>query len=53
MPKKRNGTAIDGVAMGVLAIVCGVIVLVYPGLLRWIVGVYLIVVGVLAISRRR
>lgn len=52
MAKKRVGNRINGVAMGVLAIVCGVIVLVYPGLLRWIVGIYLIVAGVLAISKR-
>ena len=53
MPAKRAGIKIDSVAMGILAIVFGVLVLVWPGMLRWLVGIYLIVVGVLAITRRR
>lgn len=53
MPAKRTGARINGVAMGILAIVFGILVLAWPGMLRWLVGIYLIVVGVLAIFGRR
>jgi len=35
--------------MGILAIVVGILVLVWPDLIRWFVGVGLIVLGVVAI----
>jgi len=43
---------ISGLWVGIIAIVIGVLVLVFPDLLRWILGIGLIVVGVLAILRR-
>jgi len=43
---------ITGLWMGIIAIVFGVLVLVFPDLLRWLVAIFLIVVGVLGISRR-
>jgi hypothetical protein len=43
---------VRGLAMGVVAIVVGILVLVFPDLLRWILGIGLIVVGLLAILRR-
>jgi hypothetical protein len=38
--------------MGVVAIILGILVLVLPELIRWFVGVGLIVIGVLALARR-
>jgi hypothetical protein len=43
---------VSGLVMGVVAIVVGVLVLGFPDLLRWIVGIGLIVVGLLAILRK-
>ncbi len=45
--------SISGVAMGVLALVAGILVLIFPELVRWIIGIFLIVWGVLAIMNRR
>jgi hypothetical protein len=42
----------SGVAFGVVAIVVGILVLVLPGLLQWIVGIGLIVIGILALVRK-
>jgi len=47
-----KGIRIRGLWTGVIAIVVGILVLAFPELLRWIVGVGLIVVGILAILRR-
>jgi membrane protein implicated in regulation of membrane protease activity len=38
--------------MGIIAIIVGILVLALPGLLKWIVGIGLIVGGVLAVLRR-
>jgi hypothetical protein len=43
---------VRGLAMGIVAIVVGILVLTVPDLLRWILGIGLIVVGLLAILRR-
>jgi len=43
---------VSGLAMGIVAIVVGILVLGFPDLLRWIVGIGLIVVGILAILRK-
>ncbi|MFP4642582.1 MAG: DUF3096 domain-containing protein [Chloroflexota bacterium] len=43
----------SGVVMGIIAIVAGVLVLIWPELVRWIIGIFLIVWGVLAIINRR
>ncbi len=45
--------SISGVAMGVLAIVAGLLVLMLPDLVRWVIGIFLIVWGVLAVVNRR
>jgi len=45
--------SISGMAMGILAVVAGLLVLIWPELLRWIIGIFLIVWGVLAIIDRR
>ncbi len=44
---------ITGLWMGIIAIIIGILVLALPGLLQWIVGIGLIVVGVLAILGKR
>lgn len=44
---------ISGMLMGIVAIVVGILVLVFPDLLRWIIGIGLIVVGILALLGRR
>lgn len=43
---------ITGVTMGVIAIILGVLVLVLPDLIRWFVGVGLIVMGIMALVRK-
>lgn len=42
-----------GLWVGIIAIVFGILVLALPDLLRWLVGIALIVVGILAILGRR
>ncbi len=42
----------SGATMGVIAIVLGILVLVLPDLIRWFVGVGLIVLGVLALVKK-
>jgi uncharacterized membrane protein HdeD (DUF308 family) len=49
----RKSIKISGVAMGILAIIAGVLVLGWPDLIRWIIGIFLIVWGVLAVMDRR
>ncbi len=43
---------VSGLAAGIVAIVVGILVLGFPDLLRWIVGIGLIVVGLLAVLRK-
>jgi|GEM_PF-1915884 len=43
---------VNSSGMGMVAIVVGILVLGFPTLLRWIVGIGLIVVGLLAILRK-
>ena len=40
---------ITGLWMGILAIIVGILVLAFPDLIRWFIGIGLIVLGVLAI----
>jgi len=44
---------IGGLWMGVIAIVFGILVLALPDLLRWLVGICLIVIGVLAVTGKK
>ena len=51
----KNGGAvmkISGVWMGVLAIILGILVLAWPDLIRWSIGIGLIVLGILALVRK-
>ena len=43
---------ITGLWMGIIAIVIGILILAFPDLLRWILGIGLIMVGILAILRK-
>jgi uncharacterized membrane protein HdeD (DUF308 family) len=43
---------VSGLVMGIILIVAGILVLAFPDLLRWILGIGLIVVGILAILRK-
>ena len=45
--------SVSGVAMGVLAIVAGLLVLIWPELVRWIIGIFLIVWGILAVMNKK
>ena len=45
----KKSITISGVAMGIIAIIAGVLVLVGLDLIRWIIGIFLIVWGVLAV----
>ena len=45
--------SVSGVAMGILAIVAGLLVLIWPDLVQWSIGIFLIVWGILAIINRR
>ena len=42
-------TAISGLIGGILAVIAGIIVLVKPKVLAWVVGIYLIVFGIFAV----
>ena len=43
---------ITGIWMGVIAIILGILVLALPDLIRWFIGVGLIVLGIMALVRR-
>ena len=43
---------ITGMWMGTIAIILGILVLAFPDLIRWFIGVGLIVMGVLALIRK-
>lgn len=43
---------ISGSMMGIIAIVIGILILVAPGVMQWILGIGLIVMGLLAILRK-
>ncbi len=43
---------ISGTMMGILFIVFGILVLVLPHLLQWLVGVFFIVAGILMLVRK-
>ncbi len=43
---------VSGFLAGIIAILAGILILVAPDLLRWIVGLFLIIWGAIAISGR-
>jgi len=40
---------ISGLIGGILAIVAGIIVMIWPRIIAWVVGIYLIIMGAFAI----
>ncbi|MCJ7655287.1 MAG: DUF3096 domain-containing protein [Dehalococcoidia bacterium] len=48
----KKSITISGVTMGILAIVAGILILVWPSFVQWILGIFLIVWGVLALINR-
>ena len=44
---------VSGLAMGILAVVAGILVLIWPEFVRWIIGIFLIVWGILAIINKK
>ena len=43
------GITISGLILGIIAIIFGVLVLAFPRFLRYLVGIYFILVGILAV----
>ena len=43
---------ISGFWIGVLCIVVGILVLGFPDILRWLLGIFLVVIGILAVMRK-
>ena len=41
--------AISGLIGGIIAVVAGIMVLIWPKIIAWVVGIYLIIFGALAI----
>jgi len=39
--------------MGIIAIVAGIIVLVFPAIIQWIIGIFLIVYGILILVGKK
>ncbi len=39
--------------MGILAIVAGVLVIIWPDLIRWIIGIFLIVWGIMTVLGKK
>ena len=40
---------ISGIIGGILAIIAGILVLIWPKILAWVVGIYFIIFGVFAV----
>ena len=39
--------------MGIVAIIAGIIVLVWPGIIAWVIGIFLIVYGILILLGKK
>ena len=35
--------------MGIVSLICGIIVMIFPRILNYLIGIYLIIIGVLAL----
>ena len=44
---------VDKTAMGIISIVAGIIVLIWPAILAWVLGIFLIVYGILILLGKR
>ncbi len=43
------GLVMSGLWGGILAVIAGIIVLIWPAIINYVIGIYLIIVGVLSI----
>ncbi len=48
----KKSITISGAAMGILAIVAGILILIWPSFVQWIIGIFLIVWGILAVINK-
>jgi uncharacterized membrane protein HdeD (DUF308 family) len=48
----KKTITISGTTMAVLAIVAGILILIWPAFVQWILGIFLIVWGVLALINK-
>lgn len=44
-----NQVEISGLAAGIISIVVGIVVMVWPRIIAFVIGVYLIVMGIIAV----
>jgi hypothetical protein len=47
--KGGNIMKITGLWMGIIAVILGILIIVWPDLIRWFIGIGLIVLGIMAI----
>ena len=40
-------------SMGIMAIIAGILILVFPAIIGWVVGIYLIIKGILKIFAKK
>ena len=43
----------NGIVMGIIAIVAGIIVLIWPAIIAWVIGIFLIVYGILILLGKK
>ncbi|MFC1935056.1 hypothetical protein ACFLXZ_01925 [Chloroflexota bacterium] len=44
---------VNRTVMGIIAIVAGIIVLIWPGIIAWVIGIFLIVYGILILLGKK
>lgn len=44
-----SGLAISGLWLGILAVIAGIIILIWPAIISYVIGIYLVIIGVLTI----
>ncbi len=48
--RKYLGISLPRICIGVLMLIFGILVIVFPALISWLIGLYLIIAGVLVIA---
>ena len=48
----KKSFTVSGTTMAILAIIAGILILIWPSFVQWILGIFLIVWGVLALINR-
>lgn len=44
-----SGLAIGGLWTGILAVIAGIIIMIWPAIIAYVIGIYLVIIGVLTI----